>query len=105
MRAIYNGIVYDTDSDNAKRVATWSNGYYRSDFKWCEEDLYRTKKGRWFLHGYGGGLSKYRETTGNGWCSGEVIQPMTDDEAKAWLEDSQCVDAYNKYFGDDLEEA
>ena len=105
MKIIQNGIVYDTDSQSAYRVARWSNGYNAGDFHRCEEELFRTKKGRWFLYGNGGALSQYAERCGNGSCSGEAIIPYTPEQARDWLEEHDCVETYREYFGDDLEEA
>ena len=99
MKKIVNGKMYNTDT--AKEVATWSNGYYGSDFRNCTEVLYRKKNGEFFLNGWGGPMSKYREEAyGGGWTNGETIVPLTEEEAKAWVEEHAVVDTYIALFGE-----
>ena len=52
MKKIIEGKVYDTET--ADCAAEWSSPHTRSDFHYCEEGLYRTKKGTWFLAGEAG---------------------------------------------------
>lgn len=97
MKAIINGKRYDTAT--ADLVAEWGNGLGGSDFRNCNEDLYRTKKGRWFLHGQGGAMTRWSRSVGNnGTCGGSGILPMTEDEAREWLEQHREVDAIEKFF-------
>jgi hypothetical protein len=104
MRKVSGGKIYDTKK--AEVVAEWSNHYYRNDFHYCEETLYRTDKGNWFLYGEGGAMSKYREPSGsNSWGGGEGITPLTTEEAYAWLEEHDRVKEIEEYFQDKLEEA
>ena len=103
MRKVINGKRYDTET--AEVVGEWGNGYGRSDFHWCQETLYVTAKGAFFLHGEGGGLSRYSESYGDSTGSGETIVPMGRDEAQQWCEEHDQVDALEEYFSDDIEEA
>ena len=97
MKRIINLKRYDTDT--AELVATWSNGGSRSDFRYCSENLYRTKNGAWFLHGEGGPLSKYAETceAGRGMRGGSQIKPFTEEDAAAWLA-KHDVEAFERHF-------
>jgi hypothetical protein len=86
MQKIINGKRYNTET--AELVATYDNGLSLSDFGKCCEDLYRTKAGRWFLHGSGGALSPWSVSIGNnGRGRGEGIEPMSEAEALVWCED------------------
>ena len=74
---------------------------YQSDYEYEREELYIKKTGEWFIYGEGGPLSKYREKYGSSsWCGGDVIKPLTENEAREWLEDNNCTDEYIKYFGE-----
>ena len=84
MKKVIDGSLYNTDS--ARLLGEWDNRRYGSlDF--CCERLYRTKSGKYFLHGEGGAMSKYARSCGsNQWSSGEMIIPMTEVAACDWAE-------------------
>ena len=92
MRKIINGARYDTDT--AKRLGYWENGPDIRDLFWCSETLYRTKAGKYFLHGDGGPGSRYANAP-----NGEQIIPISEDGAKAWAEKNLDGDAYEAAFG------
>lgn len=103
MRRIINGKRYDTKT--AELIAEWSNGYNHGDFHYCDEDLYKTKKGAYFIAGEGGALSKYAESCGNGSCDGNCIEVLNEDQAFAWLEETKNTKALESEFPDRIEEA
>jgi len=103
MKQIINGLRYDTKT--AQLIAEWSNGYNPNDFNWVAEDLYKTKKGTYFIAGQGGPSSKYSQQCGNGLCGGEDVQKVTVSQAFDWLEEKGCIDAIEKEFGDKIEDA
>ena len=77
MKKIINGARYDTDT--AKKLG-FSQNAPESDLDWYEEALYRTKSGKYFIHGVGGPRTKYASPRGDGgWCSGEAIVPISED--------------------------
>jgi hypothetical protein len=85
MRAVIKGKLYDTK--NAVRVAEWSSPHTRGDFHRADEELFRTRKGAWFLAGEGGALSRWGEPTPRGgWGSGSGILPLSKAGARAWCE-------------------
>jgi hypothetical protein len=85
MKKVIGGVRYDTET--AVQVASWSHGY-PGDFNRCGEILYRTKAGRYFVHGEGGANTVWRTVISDReWCSGEGIEAKTPEEALAWLED------------------
>lgn len=102
MKKVKNGRLYDTDT--AKAVGYWDNGYYTNDFSYCGETLYQKRTGEFFIHGEGNAMSKYASHSGynSGW--GERIIPISYDEAKDWAEKHLDGDEYIKVFGEPEED-
>lgn len=98
MKRIINGKKYDTDT--AKELGYWSNGYPCGDFNWLFETLYLKKTGEYFLVGEGGALTKYSNVTYNGSTDGVKFMPMSEDDAKEWAERRLTCDEYEKIFGE-----
>jgi hypothetical protein len=97
MRKIINGIAYDTEK--AQLIHDWDNGRGSRDFSACNEMLYKTKAGRWFLHGRGGPNSRWAEDEGNNArTGGQDIVPMTEEAAKSWLEEHSPAELYEQHF-------
>ncbi len=97
MRRIINGKKYDTETAELMAEYKISN---RRDFNFLEEELYRKKTGEFFLYGEGGANSKYREEVAlNEWSGGEAITPLSEDEAKRWVE-AYADDEYEAIFGE-----
>ena len=90
MKKVIDGKVYNTAT--ATHIAYWSNNLPTNDFNYCEQDLYITSKGTYFLAGEGGALSEYAESVGNGRCGGSSMGIFTKAEALEWCE-SHEVDA------------
>ncbi|HSW65196.1 MAG TPA: hypothetical protein VLH56_18090 [Dissulfurispiraceae bacterium] len=103
MKKIVDGKMYDTAK--AEKIVTWSAGYYRSDFRYCEETLYKTPRGRFFLYGEGGAYSPYANQYGDTLGAGEAIIPLSDQAANEWLEERDEADLILKHFADKVEEA
>lgn len=98
MKKYINGKRYDTET--AKMLAEYDNSLPRNDFGYYEETLYLKKNGEYFLHGWGGGNSRYGEWHGNTGGPGAKIMPMTLEEATAWAEENLNGDEYEAIFGD-----
>ena len=103
MKAIINGKAYNTDT--ATEVDSYWNGYSSGDFHYVCETLYRTAKGKFFLHGIGGPMTPYARAYGNGYGGGEEIIPYTETEALEWCELRDCTDAIDAHFAHLVEEA
>lgn len=102
MKKIIAGKLYNTET--ATLIGYTSNEVSKLDFKYFEEDLYRTKKGAWFLAGKGGPLSNYATPVeSGGWTGGEKIIPLSEEAAKDWVEKNLSTEAYLKLF--EVEEA
>ena len=98
MKKVICGKVYD--SETAKRVGYWDNGYSSNDFAYATEQLYRKKTGEFFLYCWGGANSTYGEWHGNNGGAGELIKPFKEEQAKAWAEKHLDGDEYMAIFGD-----
>ena len=98
MKKIINGKKYDTAT--AEFLASWWNGLASNDFAHCSEELYRKRTGEFFLYGEGGPMTEYRRTIGqNEWSGGEDITPLTEAEARKWVEE-KANDRYEEIFGE-----
>lgn len=84
MKQVINGLTYNTET--AEKIHNEWNGLSRSDFRHCDETLYYTKKGRFFLAGNGGPMSKYAQPAGNMTSGGSGIIPLSEAEALEWCE-------------------
>lgn len=105
MKAIINGLRYDTDS--AVALGEGSANCPRSNFGWWEATLYRTpRSGRYFIAGEGGPMTSFgRPAPGGGRGGGERITPMSADEAREWAEQNLSVEEVEAAFGDKIEDA
>ena len=108
MIKIINGKRYNTET--AEEVYCYWNGYSRSDFKFRIKTLYLTKKGAWFIHHDGGAMSDMAVSCGSGGRSGsEDIEPIDAEDAFGFLQahsdESEAVEAIEKYFASMVEEA
>ena len=94
MKKIINGSRYDTET--AQRLGGDQAKCLSNDFNYWEQDLYRTRVGKYFLHKKGFG---YALQDGNlGW--GEEIIPINEDAARQWAELHLDGDAYEAAFGE-----
>lgn len=100
MRKIIDGKAYDTET--ADLICSLSPvGYSRSDFRWEDTSLYRTKKGRFFIAGEGGALSRWARSIGdNGHGPGDGLTLVDDDEARSLVERHGDGDDYTRLFGE-----
>ena len=63
--------------------------------------LYQKRTKEFFMYGSGGAMTRYAEyVEGCGSTYGEKIIPITEDEAKEWVEKYLTVDEYIKIFGE-----
>ena len=98
MKKIVDGKTYNTET--ATELGVWGNDYGTTDFRWCDETLYRTKKGAYFLFGEGGAMSRYAGRYGDMWGDGEELIPLEEKEAKEWAERKLDADEYIAAFGE-----
>jgi hypothetical protein len=98
MKKVIDGKVYNTET--ADVIAGWSNDLGGGDFNQCEESLYKTKKGQFFVAGSGGAMSRYSVSCGNNsWGGGEGMELLSEAEALAWCEEHDVdADEIAKHF-------
>lgn len=65
-----------------------------------KETLYRTKAGKYFLHGIGNAASAYAVRKADGWSApGEKILPLSEQDARQWAEQHLDAAAMELAFG------
>jgi len=102
-KAIISGKRYDTQT--ATKLASFWNNLGDDDFRYLSEILYKTPKGEYFLSGAGGAQTKYSIQQGNTHWGGSRIIVITAEEAQAWLEEHQKIDALEAEFGKGIVDA
>lgn len=103
MKKIIEGKVYNTEK--AEMLAEYWNGLSSSDFRYCLEELYVTKKGNYFMYGSGGALSQYSDSNGRSTWGINTIVALTKREAYEWLEEKNEYEVIEKYFMEYIKEA
>ena len=97
MKKVIQGVLCDTAT--AKYLGSASYLGDRDLAHWNEE-LYRTKSGKYFLYGEGGPASRYAVTIGqNERSGGEKIQLLSRETAMKWAEEYLDGDEYIAAFG------
>ncbi len=104
MKKIINGKRYDTEKSTI--VGEYSFSSF-GDFNYISEGLYVTPRSKsYFLAGEGGANTRYRQTVSqNTWAGGEIIQPMSKEDAFAWAQEYLSADEVEAFFSDMIEEA
>lgn len=103
MRKIINGKRYDTET--AELIHPWSNRRSRTDFRRRDKDLYRTPRGRWFLHHFGGPMTDCAERVGDNFGYGQQIEPVSEEDAYRFLESHGGEAVIETHFADRVEDA
>lgn len=102
MKKIINGKVYDTAT--AQKIAEWEINL-PTDINYLCESLYLKKTGEYFIFGSGGANTRYASVSGSGnFRPGELIVPITLDNAKKWAEEHLDGNTYEAIFGDVVED-
>ena len=104
MKKVIDGKVYNTET--AERIFSWDNGRYGNDFRNRSKDLYRTKKGNYFIYHSGGPMTDMAISVGSNSTSGSSdIEAITTQEAIAFLQGKNAVEILERLFPETLEEA
>ena len=103
MRSIQHGRLYSTAASELIcecESATTDT----QDFHWWQAGLYRTRRGRFFLAGAGGPMTRWAHQGNNGTVSGSKgIIVLTSDEARQYAEQFADVEVIARYWS--VEEA
>ena len=98
MKKVISGVLCDTDT--AKMLGEYEHEH-KSSFHWYVERLYRTKSGKYFIHGEGHAASPYaRKVAQSEWAPGEAIKLMPPEAARQWAEDHLDAGVYIAAFGE-----
>lgn len=87
MRVVIENESYDTD--NAEQVAIWESAYPCPHPRHCEEALYRTNKGVWFIWGSGGALTPWAQQVGRDYVSGQGVRILAWEQIRQWCKDRE----------------
>lgn len=99
MKKIIGGKLYNTET--ATKICHWSGPAYKGDFKYCEFDLFLSKKGKFFIVGEGGAASRFAVKSGNTSCGGRGLQLVFYGEALGYAESKwsdATTETIEKYF-------
>ncbi len=101
MRRSVDGKVYDTAT--ATEICDISRGH-SGDFNQVSAELYVTKKGAYFIAGWGGAMTRFATPTsdGNGREGDDGLIPLSEKEALGYCEEF-APDKVEEYF--EVEEA
>ena len=95
MKQVIDGKTYNTET--ATEIHNHNNGLGKGDFRYLDESLYKTPKGRFFLAGEGGAMTRYAKSYGNTSTGGSGIQAVDHDLALMWCEE-HGVDTIEDHF-------
>ena len=98
MKKVVQGVLCDTTT--ARLVGEFQHSN-RNDFHFYREELYRTKSGKYFLHGEGHAASPYaKKVAQSEWAPGEAIKLLPPEAARQWAEEHLDGDEYIAVFGE-----
>lgn len=97
MKKIIDGKTYNTETAELLGIYQY---LWKDDYYYCREELYRTKKGTYFIYGEGGALTSYAKYHGNSATAGEAFRVMSAEGARKWAERKLSADEYCKIFGE-----
>ena len=101
MKKVINGKMYNTSTATliGYEVAYDSDWMHR-----CREELYRKTTGECFLYGDGGPATRYGCTCSDGSMgAGQHILPLSESEAREWVEENLSTAKYIELFGEPAE--
>lgn len=96
MEKIINQKRYNTET--AKEVGNYAAPCASNDAEYWRETLYQKRTGEFFIHGEGGGSSRYANRLADGWGWGERLVPLSYDEAREWVKKYLDADTYERLF-------
>lgn len=86
MKKTINHVTYNTDTAEFLRYEDNGRDYTDCRYEW--RALYRTKKGKWFLHCEGGARTRFASTLSDGSSgSGQMIIPISYGDVKKFVRD------------------
>ena len=96
-RRVLSGRTFDTTT--AELLAFVESGPGKEPYLWFNESLYRTNNNAFFLVGEGMAGSAWSDRSRGEARRGHGIVPLTDDQARDWLEIRKLTQEYEQVFG------
>ena len=108
MIMVIDGKRYNTET--SEMVYRWMNGCFYGDFRFRLKNLYRTRNGAWFIYHEGGAMTDMAISVGsNGRGGSSKIEPVSKEDAFGFLQahsdESDALEAIEKYFADSIQDA
>ena len=88
MKKIIEGKTYNTET--ALLLGDWQN-LWKGDYHYCREELYRTRKGTYFIYGEGGALSCYARYIGGSATGGAGFLGSVRQRGKGMGREKSCL--------------
>lgn len=103
MRQVIEGKIYDTAT--ATLLHEWDNGVMPGDFTYRGTKLYRTPRGNYFLHQFGGAMTDLATSCGdNSYSGSERLEVIDREAAIQFLEGHGGSEVLIAQFPDAVEE-
>ncbi len=93
---IIEGLRYSTLT--ATEVCNFESSNGSRDFRYEDTSLYLSPRGRFFLAGYGGPLSRWSRSDYGGYTGGEGLLPVTIAEARSFAEEHASAQTIAEFF-------
>ncbi|MGO7087488.1 hypothetical protein AB9E14_07630 [Rhizobium leguminosarum] len=93
---IVDGLRYDTGT--AEEICSIESEAGKGDFHYEVTSLYRTPRGRFFLAGHGGAMTRWAQPVQGGRSGGEGLQPVSTAEARDFVEQHADDDTVTRFF-------
>jgi hypothetical protein len=101
MKKIINHKLYNTET--ATEIARWDNELPANNINAIKETLFRTARGAYFLHYWGGAVTDYAESYGVTSSENSGIKALNSAEAYEWLEKRNFASEIEHCFSSDIE--
>ena len=102
MKKIIKGKIYNTET--AEKLFNVDNGLGHRDFNFYDFDVYKTKRGAYFIAGEGGPMTQFSIPVGNMFRGGSKLIPITIEEAMNYAESNISADKMEEIFKDNIVE-
>lgn len=93
---IIDGLRYNTMA--AEKICSFENDSDSGDFRYEVTSLYRTPRGRFFLAGRGGAMTRWAQSIQGGRSAGQGLQPVSTGEARDFAEQHADENTVARFF-------
>ncbi|SOD57723.1 hypothetical protein SAMN05216595_3831 [Rhizobium sp. AN6A] len=93
---IINGLRYNTAT--AEKICIFESDASKGDFRHEVTSLYRTPRGRFFLAGHGGAMTRWAQPVQGGRSGSQGLHPVSTAEAREFAEQHANEDTIARFF-------